>query len=114
MIKVKFTYDKRQHRVVLEVRGHAEFAPQGEDIICAGASILAVTAGSMAKNLFWEDMLKRKPQVILRPGYCLVAASIREGFEAEVLMSFWTMQVGFHELEKLYPDYVELEEVLEV
>ena len=114
MIDAKFTYDKRFSRVQLELRGHAASAPKGEDLICAGVSALAVTAAQMAKNLYREEMLRRSPRILMEPGYCLVVAVIQKGFEAEALMAFWTVQVGIHALAEEYPDYVNLEEVLQV
>jgi uncharacterized protein len=39
---------RHEHTFVLDIQGHALFAPKGEDIVCAGVS----TASIMTANLF--------------------------------------------------------------
>ena len=114
MIYARFSYEKRARRLRLEIRGHADTAPRGEDLICAGVSALALTAGKSAQLLHSRGLLTRRPLVRLESGNALVIATARSGCECEALMAFWTVQVGIHALAQLYPDHVTLEKVLRV
>ena len=86
----------------------------GEDLICAAVSALALTAGRAAKYLYKRRLLLRSPRVQLIPGDSVVIATARPGFEAEVLMCFWTVQAGLSALAEMYPEYITLEEVMRV
>lgn len=114
MIYARFLYDKRRRRARLELLGHAATAPRGQDLICAGVSALALTMGKSAQLLYSRGLLERPPKVRLENGDALIIASARPGCEAEMLMSFWTVQVGIANLSQLYPQALTLERVLRV
>ena len=46
---VKVTYDRRSHAVFL--RGHADSAEKGRDLVCAAVSILAYTLGAFVLGM---------------------------------------------------------------
>lgn len=73
----------------LTVTGHALHAPEGEDIVCAAASILALTMAASAGG----------GKHVLRPGY----ADIRFNGCTEALA---TVMTGFAVMEGLYPEYI--------
>ena len=98
----------------MHVRGHASYAPKGEDLVCAAASSLAITAGSAARMFWTQGFLKRAPVVLLCDGNALVVVTPEEECLDSVAMAFWTIQAGFFELEQRYPQYVEMVHVLKV
>lgn len=114
MVEAKLMYDKRRNKIRMELRGHAQAGPKGEDLICAGASTLALTAARAAKLMYRQGLLQRNPRVELHSGEALIIATPKEGMEAEVLLPFWTVQVGLSVLAEKWPRHVRLEEVLRV
>ena len=44
---INIIYNEAGQDMVLRAEGHAEYAPKGQDIVCAAASMLAYTAGYM-------------------------------------------------------------------
>ena len=60
MIHIK--YSRREVR--LQVRGHAGFAPEGQDIVCAGISALF---GALAMHPLTQDMHIEHDWKVLQP-----------------------------------------------
>jgi len=114
MIDVKLNFDSRRGTIRLRLRGHAGSAPRGEDLVCAAASALALTAGECATLLHSRGLLTRPPMVRLNRGDALVIATPKRETLAEVLLCFWTVQAGLYALQQQYPQYVSLAEVLQV
>lgn len=114
MVYATFTYDERSRKVKMELTGHAASAPRGEDLVCAGVSALALTAGKAAQLMYSRGLLRRRPLVRLDNGDAVVIATARTGCEAEMLMAFWTVEAGIHALAQKFPQYVKLEKVLRV
>lgn len=114
MIDVKLRYDPLRGNIRLRIRGHANAAPRGKDIICAAVSSLAMTAGECACYLHSRELLKRTPLVHLKSGDATVIITPREDALPEALICFWAIQVGLHGLAKRYPGYVNLSEVMKV
>lgn len=100
MINVK--YDRKN--LMLKMKGHADFANKGEDIICSAASILAYT---LAQNVrFMESAgVAENVHIILKDGQALV--SCKPTGEGETLSCIYdTITTGFALLQCNYPDYV--------
>ena len=114
MIKVKFRYDSENGIFLMHIRGHASYAPRGEDLVCAAVSSLAITAGSAAQMFWAQGFLKRPPLVRLCDADALVIVTPQEECMDAVAMAFWTVQAGVFALEQRYRQYVELERVLKV
>jgi len=72
----------------LQVKGHTGYAEQGEDIVCAGVTVLAVTALMHCK---------------LKPGGTPESAA-----KAQVILE--TTVLGLLDIEKDYPKYVRVTE----
>ena len=70
----------------LEVRGHAGTAPRGQDLICAGATVLVLTLGEQAE----EKEIRR--------GYARITGGNREVYIA--------IAAGFQLLAKNFPEGV--------
>ncbi len=92
MIHVVFTKDR------VTLRGHADYAPRGQDIVCAAASALiyALIGALEAKHAIRE--------VSIRPGAVSVASKTH--CEAEFAM----VRQGLAQLAGQYPACVRIEE----
>ena len=114
MIKAKFYYDSERGYLKMRIRGHASYAPRGEDLVCAAVSGLAVTAAEAARMFWTQGFLKRPPLVRLCDGDALVIITPEEECLDAAAMAFWTVQAGIFALEQRYRRYVQLERVLKM
>lgn len=85
------------------VKGHAGYKPHGQDIVCAGVSILTQTA-----VLGLYEYLAQPPQVEKKPGLlkCILphGLSEEENHQAQVILK--TMALGLEATAHSYSDYV--------
>jgi len=93
----------------MKLKGHAQAAPKGEDLICASATMLAYTVAQAVQFMFEQGQLKREPKISIRNGEATIIATPVEDYYPETLHTFWVAQCGIHVLAHNYPDYVELE-----
>lgn len=95
MIDIYFRENLGKGTISLEMSGHANAAPFGKDLVCAGTSALLYT---LAQNLIFareDGLLERPPYIKRRDGYAkLVATPKPEQFEAIETM-FMTIVNGF-------------------
>ena len=92
--------------VCMQMQGHAETAPKGEDLVCAAATTLAYTLAQAVQFLYEQGWLEEKPKIQIEDGYAFVSASPNGDSLAETLMVFWVSQVGAYVLEHNYPQAV--------
>lgn len=92
----------------LQMQGHAGAAPKGQDLVCAGASTLALTLGRAAALMEEEEMLARPALVRLEAGDTAISVLPREDWVAVVDIVFWTILLGLSRLAQAYPQYVQL------
>ena len=104
MIRVKLLRDADGRMHGFDVEGHADTAPHGQDIVCAGVSALTQSA-----LLGIGDYLKRK--VDYRAGHGLLAMRLREPPDDSTEAILWTMLLGLREIAKGAPEVVQIEEV---
>jgi uncharacterized protein YsxB (DUF464 family) len=83
------------------VTGHANTAPHGHDIVCAGVSALAQTA-----VLGLEEHLKKKISYKAEAGDLFL--NIEENPDDLTDAVLKTMKLGLTEIEKLYPKTVKI------
>lgn len=96
----------------MELSGHAGAARKGHDLVCAAVSGLACTLAAAVERM--DGLLEQPPRVELRDGYALVEAIPQPDFRTEVLLVFWTIQMGVGSLAERFPGNVQVEEVLRV
>lgn len=108
MIQVTFEEDRENRVLVLRMRGHAGHAPEGQDVVCAAASILAYTAAQIASDMFADGKLRRKPCIRLERGDAVVSLRPTEAYYDEALYALYVTQVGYYLLAKNYPTSVRL------
>ncbi len=91
----------------LTVKGHAGAAPEGKDIVCAAASILAFTADACAK----EQREKYLPTVTMnkKTGDFRVACRPGKSSATPCRRMLDVIFTGFEILASAYPDFVRTE-----
>lgn len=109
MITARFYQKPSNGSIHMTIKGHANSAPKGEDLICSAATMLAYTVAQAVQFLHSKDKLLKKPKIQIREGEATVIATPREDAYAETLMVFWTAQCGMHVLSHNYPEHVKLE-----
>ena len=107
MIRVKVKRDRHNNPILVEIRGHALFAPQGSDIVCAAVSVLAQTI-----VYAMEDLLGLYPPVKIKKGFFRVSRPIllEPTKKDSFFLLFETMLVGLREIARSYPRYISLQE----
>ena len=90
----------------MAAKGHAGFAEQGKDIVCAGMSTLFAAAAEMILDLEANRMLDLSPVIRLCPGDVLLAADpLPEGQERTKAI-FDYLAIGCRILAESYPENV--------
>ena len=104
MIKVIY------HRSItrLTVEGHARFAEEGKDLVCASATILAYTLASFVEKMEQEKKCWAAMSHFEK-GTCIVSCIANEGYKAEVTNGYDIICRGFDILSEKFPDYVSFE-----
>ena len=90
------------------MQGHAGAAPKGQDLVCAGASTLALTLGRAAALMEEEEMLARPALVRLGAGDTAISVLPRREWASSADAIFWTILLGLSRLAQAYPQYVQL------
>ncbi len=108
MIEVRFERDRESGAFVMELIGHAGFAQLGKDPVCAGASVLAMTAAQCVKSMEEGGRLQKKAHVVIRNGRVLVAAKPKPEYLQETGHLFWAAETGMRLLAEAYPGNIEI------
>ena len=108
MVKIHFWQEKDKGTIHMKVKGHADTAPKGEDLVCSAATMLVYTVAQALTFMHEQGQLEEKPRIMIREGKAIVVAKPKEDYLAETLHTFWVAQCGAHVLAKNYPEYVAL------
>ena len=112
MIKVKTTYDRDKRECSLCLKGHAEQAEIGKDIICSSATILAYTIAQVIKAMEHHGDLVEPPTIALESGDATIVCRAKDDYIfSEMMQSFFVIRTGYALLAHNYPQYVELKSV---
>lgn len=109
MIQAKFYQKPSNGSIHMTLKGHADVAPKGEDLICASATMLAYTVAQAVQFMYENGKLTKKPKIEIKDGEAIVIATPNEDAYAEALHTFWVAQCGIHVLAHNYPGHVRLE-----
>lgn len=104
MIHVKCIEDSKGC-IRLTIRGHAESAPAGQDLVCAGVSALAYAAGEAVKQMSESGKLLEE-SVELTPGDAEIIALPVAEYRQEVWTVFWTVLCGLKVIARSFPECV--------
>lgn len=111
MITVKYNENQLKDTLSVTVTGHAKSAKKGEDIICASASILALTLAQTIKSMSEQGFLVNKPKIKLRDGFASVSCKPKKEYYTLVYNSLMTIKTGYYLLSETFSDYVNLIDV---
>ena len=102
MIKITFYANDRllEQSFVVLFTGHADYAPKGCDIVCAGVSALAMALSARLDACCDHYKVDTSDGRVLMKG---------EGKDA--LQAFLTITAGCEVMEQEYPDYIAITEV---
>src|SRR5690242_15701563 len=90
------------------VRGHANAAEYGEDIICAAVSVLVTTSINSAEHLLGVHIADDEQ---VAPGEVVCDIPSMQGTDDEKLqLLFEAMVFGIQQVADLYPDFVTFSE----
>lgn len=105
MIKVYVTRDITKAISGFEIKGHANFDIKGKDIVCAAVSAIAYTALGGLKNLAKIDFEHTESNGTLECNMNSYA-DVEAKNKASVILE--TMVIGLRQVEKAYPENVEV------
>ena len=92
-------------RFLVDIEGHAEYAPRGSDIVCAAASILALDLADIAKKAEREGKTKSL-YVETGDGRVSIDADFKRAYAGEFAAALRTVENGFALLESAFPEHV--------
>ncbi len=109
MIRAEYSRSKQE----LTVEGHAGYAPEGQDIVCASVSILILTAALRLRELFEEDHTHfPEPMIVTEKGYARVQAMAKGRHKKRTKEVFSVICAGLRQMAEEYPDNVCYREIL--
>lgn len=108
MINAIFTAKPKKGTLTMRVSGHAMSAEKGKDLVCASASILALTLAQAVAFADAEGKLECRPDIQLIEGKASITATPKDEFRGEILHTFYVIQVGFDLLSVNFRKYVNL------
>lgn len=89
-----------------DMAGHANYAPYGEDIVCAAVSVLAIaTVNSLETQL---GQIRANVSDETGRVSCFLQAVLDEQQEIIAQSIFQTLEIGLRSVEQTYPDYLKL------
>lgn len=106
MVSASIKILRDEGAIELRCQGHADFRELGKDPVCAGASILAVTAAQCAETMHESGKLQKKPVVNARGGNVRVVIKPKPERFNEALLIIGTVAVGFQLLAETWPGHV--------
>lgn len=103
---IQITYLRDQAAVHL--KGHAQNAPLGHDLVCASVSILAYTLAAFVLKLADKGRAENFTASLL-PGEAHIACTPTESERSAVTLVFDSICTGFHLLSEQFPENVGFE-----
>jgi len=103
---------KRENDRITKVKasGHADFACEGEDIVCAGISSIIQTAILGVKNILKVDILKERNEDTCTMEI-VVPSEIDEKKDKDIQIILETMMCGLNDLCESYPNNISIKEI---
>lgn len=106
MIRVVIWRDLEGNPSGLTVKGHAGYAPKGEDIVCSAVSALAQTA-----VLSLREQLGQDPVVIVEEGNleCFLPSALEAGDAEKARIILQTVETGLNAIACDYRDFIQVD-----
>lgn len=100
---IEVNYYREHNR--LTVTGHAKSDEYGRDLICASASILALTLGANVGHMA-DSGCVTEPIVKLEDGNAEICCKAKARYRESVRQTFMSVCVGFEILATKFPEYI--------
>ena len=98
--KCRATPKNREYK--LRIDGHADYAPEGQDIVCSAVSVLAQTLANALSDTGAYGL-----KVEMEPGHVYIrCTALMDDMEIYILFRF--AMIGLEMLEEQYPDHVNI------
>lgn len=104
MIKAKAENKNGEYR--LTIKGHANAAPKGADLICAAATVSAYQLAQIANEMFDRGALQEKPTAQIREGKAKVRLTPMPDAVSETMHTLYVVCTGLRILAANYPTHV--------
>lgn len=102
---IKVTYIDENGVLSVTVKGHADSAPHGEDLVCAGATMLSYTlAQNVTDN---RRALKGRPKIHLNEGDIIVKCRPKDKFREQMKMVYDAVCTGYRLMAHNFPDNIQ-------
>lgn len=106
MVKVRFYIN--HGALCLKVEGHANAGPKGEDVVCAGASVLAATLADVVTIMDSHGEMETEPKISMSNGYAFVKAKPKPENKGKLLMVYSVIATGMSAVARNYPEHLSL------
>lgn len=104
MIYVTFNPKKRK----LRVKGHASYAAEGHDVICAAASMVFYNLCEMLGKYDGEKAFAKPLEIVDKKGNAKLCVTPHTGYEPWIDHDFCYAISGFSLLSQKFPEYITL------
>ena len=108
MIDIIFSRNKSYRKIKLTIKGHANAAEKGEDLICSAVSFAAYTVAKNISDLNTVHAFKEEPKIELEEGNAVIACTPKKDTYRECLMVYLVIQTGLELLASQYPDNIQI------
>jgi uncharacterized protein YsxB (DUF464 family) len=96
--------------LTVTIKGHADYAEKGLDIVCAAISSRATTLAEFVAIMYDGGMLEEKPKIRLNDGDALIECKPTKEALHYITNIFTYDRMGFEIIANTYPEYVKLNE----
>lgn len=107
MVNVRFYINKGQ--LCLKVEGHANAGPKGQDVVCAGASVLAATLADTVTLMSAHGELEKDPYIKMDTGHAVIKAKPTVKGRGKLLLAFGVIATGMSAIARNYPGFIALQ-----
>ena len=107
---IEITFDWKRHE--LTAKGHANYAPEGQDIVCAAVSILVLTAAERLMDMHKTNRrIYKKPIVVTEKGFARLKAESTFIGNTRINEVFSVICCGLRHMAEEYPENVSYREI---
>ena len=107
---LKVTFEQKDSKLALKLKGHAGQADIGHDIVCASCSILAYTVAQFVKEAEASGYLKSPAEIKLESGDSVISCKPTDDMLIDMQNIYLFAEKGYHLLAHNYPQFVDLKQ----
>lgn len=106
MIQIRF--EDNGGCIGVTAKGHAGYAPKGQDVVCAAFSALMVTLAAQVLDLKEQGYFREEPEVKLEDGAAVIRCHPRSGCKGITKKYFEMIEGGCVLMEMDYGSFVDV------